>query len=1819
MKKVVFLCLLATFSGGGVSSIGGDGGALCPGPRKAFDGSCYEFVAVRRSFWAAQAWCEQAGGHLVFVHTEETQVFLRSQLDPDKDWWLGLAPPGPAGHGAEERTGSLSWLDGSTVVYSSWAGSGLQPAAAAAAARGVCSALLQGGSLFRWKATEDCDQELNFVCQYESSHVIACEGGDPELRCPSGHVIQIDGGFYGRETPHYCRRPLALSASASARDQRSFWAAQAWCEQAGGHLVFVHTEETQVFLRSQLDPDKDWWLGLAPPGPAGHGAEERTGSLSWLDGSTVVYSSWAGSGLQPAAAAAAARGVCSALLQGGSLFRWKATEDCDQELNFVCQYESSHVIACEGGDPELRCPSGHVIQIDGGFYGRETPHYCRRPLALSASASARDQCASVDVSELLEALKLSVNTHSDGSGNVSENVTMRVKWKWRPFPDHLTCLLSTGDGRVTHLQTGHRSESSVVHRYLHPGMYTVRVECSGLFPMDAFSIQTDVLIGGGHLAEHCPMLSEGVVLASSGVGVGGGNAFRPGLTAQGVAAGPQQLQAGRAHREAGPEGVPAADTNPGAGQHHPLTLEQSDVRLNAEGIHREQPGTFHPHRVHPRVEVCVLEGVAGLSAALMSEDGSCPARSADVSVVVSLRRGGPVKLVFLLTGLNGSVAQSREMLRNTEWFNLTKPFRGPLHIRLIASNRLSSAETLVGCCSCDALGSTLESMNHLLGTSTSSFWKKDARVREVRSSAGLRIAAAPGNTVMDRLTDITLSVIDGYSDSSTDNLKHWWTCGQRTLIEPQTGGMDYTVTKERLAEAFARGTSLTVVAYGVHLRCSDRSEVSSLFLPAGEKKDKVTIEATLQGSDCSTSIYAELREEMLSTMEQTMESTPSTSTEGIQGVADTLAAIVQQGDELSPAMQAGAFSGMVLPPTAVGPNRLHRMEVSRAARMVQVLGSSLLSADPGSEGDALASAAAIVATASNMLASATNANKVQSALLKDKAADSGPVYVHEGNIGLLVNRISVGSSLTDPISTPHPSSPQFTLPSIITQLIPDVGEIIIRILLPRPLAVQQGAKVILNLANQSTTVLTVPTAESTVVIKAGVGTTLSETQCFCNHLTSFGSSFFVMPNTIDMSRTAELFGSFAQNPVVVCFVGSLFLAYLLVVIWARYKDLQDTTKVTELVDNDPLDDYRYVLSVSTGHRRGASTSSQVTVTLEGSEGYSEPHHLSHGGKPVFERGRVDLFLLTTPFCLGQLRSLRLWHDNSGSDPGCIFRYTRPRRTDRTRRTTKDKAGAPGPESLQTLAPQTPSACDVTVESVVKDIHKMACSLSKTLRYDVPALQSGLETAGSGVSDIKAILSVLTAILRQHMDVHGQTGTAQIHQAKTQYLHRKLCYVERRLAVLDPSHLPDRDQALEQVRAMKERLQGQMVKVDGVTQRPDSINPEEKQKGKEGKRGCCGGGVGLPWWFVFLGWLLVAASSVVAGFFTMLYGLKFGKQMSISWLISMAVSFFESLLVIQPLKVLGLAVFFALLFKKVDEDDYENIQFHKPTNTARGLSTPEGAQPREPVCRESRLYRPPAPVDMEQMRRNHVKEQKAFALIKEILSMGRRDPNAFYLSAHIRRNFCRHTSSSMTYGQVLSWANGTLLQNLFGYYPGFITDGNSKLVGSARIRQLRVGGDACDTGRPMDRLVADCHAPYSWEGEDRGAYDPGWRERAAGDNQSDSQATPWTYQSQDQLRANNIWGKVAIYRAGGFAADLGPNLHNASRAVFVEFTVYNANVNLFCIVTLILETTATGAFEFRSDLQNLRLYHSPGGFEFFIITIKVFYFLFIFYYMFLQVN
>ncbi|XP_042294389.1 polycystic kidney disease protein 1-like 2 isoform X2 [Sceloporus undulatus] len=920
----------------------------------------------------------------------------------------------------------------------------------------------------------------------------------------------------------------------------------------------------------------------------------------------------------------------------------------------------------------------------------------------------------------------------------------------------------------------------------------------------------------------------------------------------------------------------------------------------------------------------------------------------------------------------------------------------------------------------------------------------------------------------------------------------------------------------------------------------------------------------------------------------------------------------------------------------------------------------------------------------------------------------------------------------------------------------------------------------------------------------GPKTTPDSTQCLCNHLTFFGSSFFVMPNTIDVSKTVELFATFVDNPVVVTTVGCIFLVYLLVLIWARRKDNQDDAKVkiTVLEDNDPFAQYRYLVTVYTGHRRGAATTSKVTLTLYGQEGESEPHHLVDPETPVFERGGADVFLLCTLFPLGELQSIRLWHDNLGESPSwyvnrvlvhdvatdqkwyflcnswlaidvgdCVldkvfpvateqdmkqfsnlffmktskgFRdghiwysifnrcprssFTRAQRVSccfslllctmltsimfwgvpkdpadqkmdlgkieftwqevmigfessllmfpinllivqifrniRPRSKKEKKPGKSGRVSpdLPATPQQVTQSVSLSPEAVIKDIRRIASSLFKTLKAPLPSPEPDFGKS----TDINKLLALVEDVICQQnrigqefydeskkkddpiiitlglVDLQEKTRTPTPekgirgrlkHRDYNRCLYKQLQHVEMELELLGPHKFQSPQsysQAVRQVQHMKGLLESQLSSAASVSERgsPTPSLPEDGKKELTSK--------GLPWWFVYIGWLLVAVTSGVSGFFTMLYGLHYGKDNSIKWLISMAISFFESLFITQPLKVLGFAAFFALVLKKVEQEDEENTSIDGPLSTA-GDSNPIFGARRDSG---SIMYQPPPATDIEKMKSNRIKEQKAFALIREILAYlgflwmlllvayGQRDPNSYYLNKHIENSFTDGFEEVLSYQDFFTWARTTLIKNLYGPYQGFITDGNSKLVGSARIRQVRVKSSTCPISSQLHLTVGECRAPYSFDTEDTTDYGVNWNISSL-DNSSELSSV-WQYQSQSELRGHPIWGKLAVYRGGGYVVHLGTDSQNASRilqylfdniwldtftrAVFVEFTVYNANVNLFCIASLMFETSALGAFFTRAELQSVRLYPYTDGLHIFVVAAEVIYFLFVIYYM-----
>ena len=59
---------------------------------------------------------------------------------------------------------------------------------------------------------------------------------------------------------------------------------------------------------------------------------------------------------------------------------------------------------------------------------------------------------------------------------------------------------------------------------------------------------------------------------------------------------------------------------------------------------------------------------------------------------------------------------------------------------------------------------------------------------------------------------------------------------------------------------------------------------------------------------------------------------------------------------------------------------------------------------------------------------------------------------------------------------------------------------------------------------------------------------------------------------------------------------------------------------------------------------------------------------------------------------------------------------------------------------------------------------------------------------------------------------------------------------------------------------------------------------------------------FPYWCLYIAWVLVALSILTSGFFIILYSFQWGGDKTNSWLVAFFLSFFESVVLVQPAKV-----------------------------------------------------------------------------------------------------------------------------------------------------------------------------------------------------------------------------------------------------------------------------------------------------------------------------
>ncbi|XP_055250859.1 polycystin family receptor for egg jelly [Moschus berezovskii] len=143
----------------------------------------------------------------------------------------------------------------------------------------------------------------------------------------------------------------------------------------------------------------------------------------------------------------------------------------------------------------------------------------------------------------------------------------------------------------------------------------------------------------------------------------------------------------------------------------------------------------------------------------------------------------------------------------------------------------------------------------------------------------------------------------------------------------------------------------------------------------------------------------------------------------------------------------------------------------------------------------------------------------------------------------------------------------------------------------------------------------------------------------------------VVPNPVDLR--VEAVKNITRNPVTLFMVLLIMLFYLVLAFWALHRDETDQylrEHVIVLLDNDPYDNVCYLVTVFTGSRCGSGTRANVFIQLHGTDGSSDVHCLSHPQFTTLYRGSICTFLLATKKDLGDVHSVRVWHNNEGRSP-----------------------------------------------------------------------------------------------------------------------------------------------------------------------------------------------------------------------------------------------------------------------------------------------------------------------------------------------------------------------------------------------------------------------------------------------------------------------------------------------------------------------------------------------------------------------------------------
>ncbi|CAM5082170.1 unnamed protein product [Eretmochelys imbricata] len=833
--------------------------------------------------------------------------------------------------------------------------------------------------------------------------------------------------------------------------------------------------------------------------------------------------------------------------------------------------------------------------------------------------------------------------------------------------------------------------------------------------------------------------------------------------------------------------------------------------------------------------------------------------------------------------------------------------------------------------------------------------------------------------------------------------------------------------------------------------------------------------------------------------------------------------------------------------------------------------------------------------------------------------------------------------------------------------------------------------------------------------------TASRTSSSKFNIKFLASKVFVIPNPVDLEKS--LLAKIHKNAVTLLTVLFIFLVYFLLALWAMRKDRTDKVsrdKVIVLPDNDPFDKVCYLVTLYTGSRLGAGTTADVFLQLISQNGTSDVHHLRHPTYSSFIRGGTDTFLLTTKNDLGDIYSLRVWHNNGGSSPDWFLSrvkvenmYTKEFWLFICRKwLALDKDDRLLERTFVVTHPRVPLAkmdyFFINIANELMDSHiwlsvfaqvvtgsfnrlqRLSCCLavllctllinimffnanknkevvSIHLRYLISII-IGIESALVTIP----VQMIITALFKYSQKEPSPRGAAPNHpkesspfmsgnlrnwkerlqkwylaEASTQPVSSNsrenssnahdsysLQYFGKKRKQRTPkmwSNCTISEGAANAIAAEEENAANtSTAKVTAQQTQPPNSNfsnnyAEEKDASIQKERKP----LNIPlmlfrkrpqitfcWWCVYVSWILVIAVAGVSSFFIVLYGLSYGYKTSLEWLLASIASFFESVLLLQTLKII---VFSALstVYPKYCEnipwttrDNFLEIRLDEVTMDADEMRERHYEIIR---LRGTKQYQPLEEDEITIMRKREKIKSKAFIFLKDIVShfvfltlvlniaYSTENTNSFYYNQVIHKQFSLKLSNVDKLEHIYLWVKSVFLPLIHNnHQPTFLSDSWSKILGLPRMRQVRAKSTEKKCFYPhsfVNKFViskSHCLHKYGSDPEERGDYVGSWTKGANRSVTSDTSSyVGFTYQSNRNHWVYYSYGELYTYGPGGytfyfFPAEQRPNstkrldvlqnsnwLDEETWAVIIELTTFNPDVHLFCSIAVIFEVSHFG--------------------------------------------